>query len=115
MRNASPHYFTRHYFTRGCLLLLATLIGLADPARVMAGPEVSAQISAKNAPSQGPPIEIVTSPAGHTAWLVRDTSLPMVTLKVAWRGGSAIVFRTQSVMFCSRAVISIRSRSLRFN
>ena len=94
MRNASPHYFTRHYFTRhyftrGCLLLLATLIGLADPARVMAGPEVSAQISAKNATRQGPPIEIVTSPAGHTAWLVRDTSLPMVTLKVAWRGGSA--------------------------
>ena len=35
-------------------------------------------------------IESVTSPGGITAWLVEDHSLPVVTLDVSFRGGTAL-------------------------
>lgn len=35
------------------------------------------------------PIQTVTSPGGITAWLVRDTSIPVIALSFSFRGGSA--------------------------
>jgi zinc protease len=36
------------------------------------------------------PIQVVTSPAGITAWLVEDHSVPVIALQFAVRGGSAL-------------------------
>jgi zinc protease len=54
------------------LLVVALAFGLAAPA------------SAANK------VEQVTSPGGITAWLVEDHSLPVVTLDVNFRGGTAL-------------------------
>lgn len=41
-----------------------------------------------SAAQAAPPIQIVEK-KGMTAWLVKDDSLPLLTIKMAWRGGAA--------------------------
>ena len=35
-------------------------------------------------------IQVVTSPGGVTAWLVSDSFVPMISMEMAWKGGSSV-------------------------
>jgi zinc protease len=39
---------------------------------------------------RGVPVQQIVSPAGIEAWLVSDSTVPMVVIRAYWRGGSAI-------------------------
>ena len=39
---------------------------------------------------RGVPVQLVTSPGGIQAWLVSDSTVPMIVLRAYWKGGSAI-------------------------
>jgi len=72
--------------SKGRGLVLAALlafapVGLAQPAD--AQPRTEAQ-----AP-RGVPVREVTSPGGVKAWLVSDSTVPMIVLRAYWHGGSS--------------------------
>ncbi|MBC8267731.1 MAG: insulinase family protein [Rhodospirillaceae bacterium] len=62
------------------IVLIAFVVWLAVPAPLRAGHEAGHTVS----------IERVVSPAGVTAWLVRDTINPIVNVRFAFRGGAAL-------------------------
>ncbi|MGI9439575.1 MAG: insulinase family protein, partial [Parvibaculales bacterium] len=35
-----------------------------------------------------PPVKVVKNANGLTAWLVKDKNLPLINIKMAWRGGA---------------------------
>lgn len=50
-----------------------------------------AQTRAESAASRhGVPVRQITSPSGINAWIVSDSTVPMIVLRAYWRGGSAI-------------------------
>ena len=53
-----------------CLLIIVCISGTAHAA-------------------DGPPVQEIQSPSGLKAWLVTDNSLPIISIKMAWEGGSA--------------------------
>ena len=53
-----------------CLLIMLCIAGTAHAA-------------------DGPPVQEVQSPSGLKAWLVTDGSLPIISIKMAWEGGSS--------------------------
>lgn len=53
-----------------CLLIMLCITGTAHAA-------------------DGPPVQEVQSPSGLKAWLVTDSSLPIISIKMAWEGGSS--------------------------
>ncbi|HYD73040.1 MAG TPA: insulinase family protein, partial [Candidatus Binatia bacterium] len=53
--------------------------------------EALAQQRTESAASQhGVPVRAIRSPGGIEAWLVSDSTVPMVVLRAYWRGGAAI-------------------------
>lgn len=48
-----------------------------------------AAVSLLAAPAQATTIERIVSPGGITAWLVRETSVPLITVEFAFTGGAA--------------------------
>lgn len=67
------------------LLLSVIAFGLC---LVIVGPIAHAQETAATS-SFGVDVERVVSPGGIEAWLVSDDTVPMMTLRAYWRGGSA--------------------------
>ncbi len=67
-------------------LKIALTLGLLVLASAVILPNIGA--APKAASQSGPPVQAVTSPNGLTAWLVSDQSLPIITIEMAWRGGS---------------------------
>lgn len=68
-------------------LMIAAALALA-PTVALAQPQ---QKAAPTAPArQGVPVQEVVSPQGIRAWLVSDRTVPMITMSVSWRGGSAM-------------------------
>ncbi|WP_167755750.1 M16 family metallopeptidase [Vitreimonas flagellata] len=50
-----------------------------------------AQARAESSASRhGVPVRQITSPGGISAWIVSDSTVPMIVLRAYWRGGSAI-------------------------
>lgn len=70
-----------HALCAGLVLLGAAPIATAQPL-------AQAQTSAPR--MQGVKVQSVVSPGGVTAWLVSDSTVPMITLRASWRGGSAL-------------------------
>ncbi len=66
------------------LLAAFALFALAAPFAAQAQPALEAA-----RPAQGVPVREVVSPGGLRAWLVSDSTVPMVVLNAYWRGGSA--------------------------
>ncbi len=62
-------------------------------ALALGGPLASAQTHAAQpaaAREHGVPVERIVSPSGIEAWLVSDSTVPMIVVSAYWRGGSAI-------------------------
>ncbi|MGE3143884.1 MAG: M16 family metallopeptidase, partial [Hyphomonadaceae bacterium] len=54
-------------------------------------PAALAQPAAQTAPQErGVPVQEVVSPGGIHAWLVSNSTVPMIVLRAYWRGGAAI-------------------------
>lgn len=67
-------------------LLLAAVLATAPLA-----PEAFAQARTESAAAQhGVPVTRIVSPGGIEAWLVSDSTVPMIVMRAYWRGGSAI-------------------------
>ncbi|MBI1187383.1 MAG: insulinase family protein [Alphaproteobacteria bacterium] len=64
-------------------LALAAAAPLA-PAPVLAQPRADAQTA-----QHGVPVQEVVSPGGVRAWLVSDSTVPIIQLRAYWRGGGA--------------------------
>jgi zinc protease len=58
-------------------VLALVFVGAATPASA-------------EAQSRGVPVERIVSPSGLDAWLVSDSTVPMVIVRAYWRGGAAI-------------------------
>lgn len=71
------------------------VIGVTAASVADARPKASS-VQAKAAPiaapvaQRGVPVREVVSPRGVRAWLVSDSTVPMITMSVSWRGGSAM-------------------------
>jgi zinc protease len=80
-----PHPQPRPTRGRGVVALIAVaLVSLLSPAHAQQRQTESA------ASSHAVDVEAITSPAGIEAWLVSDSTVPMIVLRAFWRGGSAI-------------------------
>ena len=69
------------------MLLLAAL-ALAAPIAPPAFAQTHAAAAAPAA-QHGVPVSEITSPGGIHAWLVSDSTVPMIVLRAYWKGGSA--------------------------
>lgn len=70
---------------------LALLAALAFVAAAPLAPPAFAQAQQQSAAVRhGVPVRAITSPGGIEAWLVSDSTVPMIVLRAYWRGGSAI-------------------------
>ncbi len=70
---------------RGAVLLALALFALAPVTGAFA------QARTESAATQyGVPVRSIRSPGGIEAWLVSDSTVPMVVMRAYWRGGSAI-------------------------
>ncbi|MGE0741290.1 MAG: M16 family metallopeptidase [Hyphomonadaceae bacterium] len=70
-------------------LALAALFALAPFAAT--APAIAQQARTESAAAQhGVPVQRVVSPGGIEAWLVSDSTVPMIVVRAHWRGGSAI-------------------------
>lgn len=67
-------------------VLLALALALAPVALTPAIAQPAAQSSARD----GVEIERVVSPGGIEAWLVSDSTIPMIVLRAYWKGGAAL-------------------------
>jgi zinc protease len=67
-------------------LALAAMIALAP----LATPAFAQERAESSAARHGVPVQRIVSPGGVEAWLVSDSTVPMVVLRAYWRGGSAI-------------------------
>ncbi len=64
------------------LMFACSLAPFASPVARRRTPKRSTQ--------HGVPVERIVSPGGIEAWLVSDSTVPMIVLRAYWRGGSAI-------------------------
>jgi zinc protease len=75
---------------RFVLALAAGLLALTPAAPAMA------QTRAESAAARhGVPVTRIVSPGGIEAWLVSDSTVPMIVMRAYWRGGTAIEPETQ--------------------
>lgn len=68
---------------RGLGLAVALLCAPLAPAFAQSQPEAAAERRAVD-------VERIVSPSGIEAWLVSDSTVPMIVMRAYWRGGSAI-------------------------
>ena len=62
-----------------------------------------AQRSAESAAVRyGVQVERVVSPGGVEAWLVSDSTVPMIVVRAYWRGGAAVGVEDQPMMAIDR-------------
>lgn len=66
----------------------ALALALALAAIAPAAPVWAQQSEARA--ERGVPVQVIRSPGGIEAWLVSDSTVPMITLRAYWRGGAAI-------------------------
>ncbi len=71
---------------RALLLALGALFLAAMPL----APAQAQQRPESAAARHGVPVERIVSPSGIEAWLVSDSTVPMVVMRAYWRGGAAI-------------------------
>lgn len=74
----------------------ALLVALAALAAPMAAAPALAQTQAAARAEFSVPVERVVSPGGIEAWLVSDSTVPMIVLRAYWRGGSATEAEAQT-------------------
>ena len=69
--------------------LLATsfvaVLALTLPAS--AQQHLASQALTQNAPARGVPVQRIVSPGGIDAWLVSNSTVPMIVMSAYWRGG----------------------------
>jgi zinc protease len=83
-KTSHPHAQPRPTRGRRVVALIAVaLFALLSPAYAQRQTQSAASSHAVD-------IEAITSPAGIEAWLVADSTVPMIVLRAFWRGGSAI-------------------------
>ena len=58
--------------------------------RAFVAPFVFALVVLVSFPAQAVDIQKIVSPGGIKAWLVEEPSIPIVSMNVAWRGGSSL-------------------------
>lgn len=75
---------------RGGVFKAAALAMLALCATVPIEPAFAQTRTESAAARHGVPVRQITSPGGISAWLVSDSTVPMVVMRAYWRGGSAI-------------------------
>ena len=61
---------------------------LAAPSAI--AQQHTVQSAATAAVHQGVPVQRIVSPGGIEAWLVSDSTVPIIVVQAYWRGGSAI-------------------------
>lgn len=72
-------------------LVLAFALAFVMLAPVLPGEAAAQQTRAESAAARhGVPVGAIRSPSGIEAWLVSDSTVPMVVMRAYWRGGSAI-------------------------
>lgn len=76
-------------------LIVSTLIafGAVAPAFAQAPAQharATAAVAPAKPPERGVRVQEVVSPKGVRAWLVSDSTVPIITLRASWRGGSAL-------------------------
>lgn len=67
-------------------LIAALALALLAPC----APALAEQAQAQAQAEQGVPVRVIHSPGGIEAWLVSDSTVPLITLRAYWRGGAAI-------------------------
>jgi len=72
---------------RVCFALAAACVALAPLAP---SPTLAQQPTQSAAAQYGVDVERIVSPGGIEAWLVSDSTVPIVVLRAHWRGGAAI-------------------------
>jgi zinc protease len=75
-------------FARGALgagVLAASGLAVSGLALVSAPPAVAAE---RAAPARGVPVHKLVSPGGVSAWVVSDSTVPMIVLSAYWKGGA---------------------------
>lgn len=71
--------------------LLAIALSALAPLPLAHIEPAFAQTRGESAASRhGVPVRQITSPSGINAWMVSDSTVPMIVLRAYWRGGSAI-------------------------
>jgi zinc protease len=65
----------------------ALALALALTALAPVAPALAQQSEARA--ERGVPVRVIHSPGGIEAWLVSDSTVPMITLRAYWRGGAA--------------------------
>ncbi|HVK80796.1 MAG TPA: pitrilysin family protein [Verrucomicrobiae bacterium] len=71
--------------------LLALALSALAPLPLAHVDPAFAQTRGESAASRhGVPVRQITSPGGINAWIVSDSTVPMIVLRAYWRGGSAI-------------------------
>ncbi|HEX8900428.1 MAG TPA: hypothetical protein VF769_04345, partial [Vitreimonas sp.] len=72
-------------------LLFAIALAALAPLPVAHVEPAYAQTRTESAAARhGVPVRQITSPGGIHAWIVSDSTVPMIVLRAYWRGGSAI-------------------------
>lgn len=72
-------------------LLFAIALAALAPLPVAHVEPAYAQTRTESAAARhGVPVRQITSPGGINAWIVSDSTVPMIVLRAYWRGGSAI-------------------------
>jgi zinc protease len=84
-RHRYPHPQPRAARGRGVALALLALFALAPLSEAFAQSRTES-----SAARHGVPVRAIRSPGGIEAWLVSDSTVPMVVMRAYWRGGSAI-------------------------
>ena len=74
-------------------LFVATLLAMAAPPT---SAQTHAPTGIQATQDHGVPVREIVSPGGIHAWIVSDSTVPMVVLSAYWRGGSAIEPSTAS-------------------
>jgi zinc protease len=72
------------------IAVVAPILRRAAAARAVAAAALVAAALFVPAPARAIDIKAVTSPKGVTAWLITDTSVPLISLQFSFRGGSAL-------------------------
>ncbi len=70
---------------------MRALLAIALAFSAVAAPAHAQRNQAESAASRHAiPVREITSPGGVSAWLVSDSTVPMIVMRAYWRGGSAI-------------------------